>query len=168
MLKRKRLYLSKLTWSPHSYIEKQRCVPKNLHTLIPLATLRSPHWQRKRHDKHEATAQHRQHKWAERLPCPSSSSSAPRPWSPQSSPSAVSSWRPAEASSRSCLPPPRLWGPQPANEASLSPFSSGPCRKVVTDVICCCCGDARGKVTPSTAKSHYSWRWYSHKSNMDG
>lgn len=66
-------------------------------------------------------------RWAKYLPCPSSSSSVLRPWSPQSFPSAVSSWRPVEASSHSCLPPLPLWGPQQEHESGLCPFSSGPC-----------------------------------------
>lgn len=62
-----------------------------------------------------------------KLPCPSSSSSVPTPWSLRSSPSVFSSWRSREASSHSCQPPLPQPGPQPASEASPSPFSWGPC-----------------------------------------
>lgn len=61
--------------------------------------------------------------WAANLPCPSSSSSVLKPWSPRSSPSVVSSWKPEEVSSHSCRPPLPLQGPRLVNEASLSPFS---------------------------------------------
>lgn len=119
--------------SPQLYSKaKTRHQPSRLlnsfdNSAFTVLTEKAP-WQTHSHSSAQA-AEKGAEREKERLPCPSSSSSAPRPWSPQSSPSAASSWRPAETSSRSCLPPPRLRGPWRARGAGPSPFSLGPCRR---------------------------------------
>lgn len=109
---------------------------KRLDEVILSAALHTLDWQSPTSSKHSSAQRASlthcliphidEHK--KKLPCPSSSSSVPRPWSPQSSLSAFSSWRPGEVSSHSCQPPLPLPSPWLVNEASPSPFSSRPCR----------------------------------------